>query len=142
MPIQIETLTSLAETDRGAIFQSLSAYNDAHVGPSHYAPLAIVLRDEAGTQLGGLWGHLYYDWLFIELLFVPEAVRGQGFGSRLLADAEAAAREKGCVGIWLDSFSFQAPGFYLKHGFEVWGTLDDYPRGHRRVFLRKRLAGP
>jgi GNAT superfamily N-acetyltransferase len=87
----------------------------------------------------GLWGHLYYDRLFFELLFVPESVRGQRFGTRLLAQAEAVAREKDCVGIWLDSFSFQVPGFYLKRGFEAWGTLENYLHGHRRVFLRRRL---
>jgi GNAT superfamily N-acetyltransferase len=141
LSIQIETPTNPALADREAIRLPLAAYNTAAAGPLHYEPLAIMLRDDYGTAVGGLWGQLYYDWLFIELLFVPESVRGQRFGTRLLAHAEAMAREKGCVGIWLDSFSFQAPGFYLKHGFEAWGTLENHPRGHRRVFLRKRLDG-
>jgi GNAT superfamily N-acetyltransferase len=141
LSIQIETPANPAWTDREAILQPLVAYNAAAAGPIHYEPLAIMLRDDDGTVVGGLWGHLYYDWLFIELLFVPESVRGQRFGTRLLTQAEAMAREKRCIGIWLDSFSFQAPGFYLKHGFEAWGTLENYPHGHRRVFLRKRLNG-
>jgi GNAT superfamily N-acetyltransferase len=139
LSLQIETLTNPAGTDREAIFQPLVAYNAAVTGPAGYEPLGIMLKDDDGTAVGGLWGHLYYDWLFIELLFVPESVRGQKFGTRLLAQAEAVAREKGCLGIWVDSYSFQAPGFYLKHGFEAWGTLENQPRGHRRVFLRKRL---
>lgn len=139
MAIQIENPTNAAPTDREAILQLLAAYNIAAAGPIQYEPLAIVLRDDDGRALGGLWGHLYYDWLFIELLFVPESVRGQRFGTRLLAQAEAVARGKGCLGVWVDSYSFQAPGFYLKHGFEAWGTLENHPRGHRRVFLRKRL---
>ena len=53
--------------------------------------------------------------------------------------AEEVARERGCIGMWLDTFSFQARGFYVKPGFTVFGTIDDYPIGHRRFYLSKRL---
>jgi GNAT superfamily N-acetyltransferase len=102
--------------------------------------MAIMLRDTAsGQNLGGLWGQLYYDWLFVELLFVPDHLRGEDFGSHLLAKAEELARQKSCAGIWLDTHSFQAPAFYVKQGYETFGMLDDYPKGEKRFFFRKLL---
>jgi GNAT superfamily N-acetyltransferase len=96
-----------------------------------------MLKDDAGQSVGGLWGELYYDWLFVELLFVPESLRGKDFGSKLLGEAERIAKAKGCTGIWLDTFSFQAPGFYEKHGYERFAALENYPRGKQRFFFRK-----
>jgi len=78
--------------------------------------------------------------MFVELLFVPECLRGQGTGRQLMEQAEVVAREHGCVGIWLDTFSFQAPGFYQKLGYAVFGEIGNYPPGHSRFFLHKHLS--
>ena len=77
--------------------------------------------------------------MFVELLAVPKSLRGQGLGLTLMQQAEALARERQCLGIWLDSFSFQAPGFYKKLGFTEFGAIADYPPGHIRHFLLKHL---
>ena len=90
-------------------------------------------------MLGGLWGRVSYDWLFVELLFVPEAARGADLGTALLAKAEEVARARGCVGIRLDTYSFQAPDFYRRLGFEIVGSFPDYPKGYSQIFLRKPL---
>jgi GNAT superfamily N-acetyltransferase len=89
--------------------------------------------------VGGLWAKVFYDWLFVDLLFVPQAFRGQDLGRRLMAEAERAAVERGLVGVWLDTHSFQAPGFYETLGYEAFGSLPDYPRGETRTFYRKML---
>jgi GNAT superfamily N-acetyltransferase len=142
MTIAIECADPPSDADRDAIFKSLVAYNEARV-PSNYAPFAIRLRNTAtGEVVGGLWAQIYYDWLFVELLFVPEEERGKGVGSKLICEVEARAGEKGCVGVWLDTFTFQAPDFYLKLGYEIFGVLDDYPKGAKRFFLRKLLPRP
>jgi ribosomal protein S18 acetylase RimI-like enzyme len=73
-------------------------------------------------------------------LYVPDLLRGQGFGSRLLRQAEEEASRRGCTGAWLDTFSFQAPDFYRRRGYTVFGAIEDYPPGHRRYFLRKSLT--
>lgn len=128
--------------DRNVILDGLKAYNENQVGASGFLPLAILLKDlDTGETLGGLWGKSSYDWLYVELLFVPDQFRGQDLGSRLLRQAEKIGRKRGCVGIWLDTFAFQARGFYEKQGYEVFGVLDDHPRGGRRFFLRKILPG-
>ena len=140
MPIEIEILQEPSDADREAILRPLLAYNQANGGPSNYEAVAIMLRDTIGREsLGGLWGRLYYNWLFVELLFVPDNLRGLDFGSRLLAQAEEFARQKKCAGIWLDTHSFQAPAFYLKRGYETFGTLNDYPKGQKHFFFRKLL---
>ncbi len=127
------------DKDRAAILAPLVAYNDAVAGPAGSAPVAVLLRDTAGVTVGGLWGRSSYDWLFVEYLVVPEAGRGRGLGTRLIAEAERIARARGCTGLWLDTYAFQARGFYEKLGFTVFGTLEDHPIGSRRFFLSKRL---
>ncbi|GGC83700.1 GNAT family N-acetyltransferase [Chelatococcus reniformis] len=127
--------------EREAIVRPLIAYNDETAGPSNYRPFALLLRDpETGADRGGLWGKTSYDWVFVELLFVPAVFRGQDLGSRLLAQAEEIGRSSGCTGIWLDTFSFQARGFYEKNGYTVFGALEEHPRGHTRYFMRKALT--
>jgi GNAT superfamily N-acetyltransferase len=90
--------------------------------------------------MAGLAGETYSGWLFIRYLWVSDLLRGKGIGRKLMADAEARALERGCRSAWVDTFSFQAPGFYPKLGYEVFGELD-YPPRHKRFFLRKRLMG-
>lgn len=104
------------------------------------ATLAVLIKDRDDKTLGGLWGRTGFGWLFVELLFVPEGLRGQGLGAGLLSAAEVAARARGCHSAWLDTYDFQAPGFYQKLGYMEFGVLDDYPVGHKRRFLRKSLA--
>lgn len=129
-----------SDADRKAIVDALVAFNDKTAGPSGYQPLAVLIQDpDSGQTIGGLWGKTIYDWLFVELLVVPDRYRGQDIGSRILTRAEDIARSRGCIGVWLDTYAFQAPDFYSKLGYEIFGTLDDHPRGSRRFFLKKRL---
>jgi GNAT superfamily N-acetyltransferase len=137
----ITTIAAPEPHHREAIGSALSLFNDTRLGGGPWPDdeLALVLTDAAGTVLGGLWGRSYYHWLFVDLLFVPESLRGRGLGAALLAQAEEAARAQGCVGVWLDTFSFQAPEFYRRHGYESFGEIGDYPAPHRRHFFSKRL---
>ncbi|WP_438299036.1 GNAT family N-acetyltransferase [Pseudomonas sp. NMS19W] len=139
MTLRIELSQDPTEEQRAAILAPLRAYNIAKAGPSLYEPVALLVRDDNDAILGGLYGHTFYRWLFIELLAVPEEGRGQGIGSKLMHMVEEFAREKDCVGIWLDTFEFQAPGFYKKLGYVECGEIKDYPLGHKRHFFQKRL---
>lgn len=83
-----------------------------------------------------LWGILY-----IERLFVDEAYRNNGLGSLLLNKVECEAKiEVNASLAHTDTFDFQAKDFYLKHGYEVFGVLDDCPPGHKRFYLKKVLS--
>ena len=125
---------------REAILAPLVAYNESGAGPSRWVPVALVVQDEAGAVIGGLWGDCFYDWLHVHLLVVPEHARGTGVGTRLLQQGEAIARSREAVGVFLDTFSFQARGFYEKLGYSCFGELVDHPRGGHRFFMQKRLA--
>lgn len=137
----IEVTDAPEEAAQRVILDGIVAHNVAGTGrPVDRRPLAVLLRDpETGAPLGGLTGRTDKDWLFVELFWLPDSMRGSGLGADLLARAEAEARARGCTGIWLDSYSFQAPEFYRKQGFEIFGTLPDYPAGHSRHFLFKRI---
>jgi GNAT superfamily N-acetyltransferase len=121
------------------VLQGLVAFNVSRAGDGGHRPLAALVKDAAGAVVGGLWGATYWQWLFIQYFWVPEGLRGRGLGAEVLRRAELEARFRGCRGVWLDTFSFQAPAFYERHGYRVFGTLDDYPPGHHRIFLTKRL---
>ena len=124
--------------DREAILGGLIEFNRTHAARAGAHPLCVGLFGEGGELTGGLYGTTGFDWLAVELLFVPEALRGSGIGAQLLGRAEETARERGCIGAWLDTFSFQARGFYEKLGYELAGTIPDHPVGGARYFLMKR----
>ncbi|MBV9813184.1 MAG: GNAT family N-acetyltransferase [Acetobacteraceae bacterium] len=88
---------------------------------------------------GGFWGCTLFGWLSIQMLVVPPALRGSGIGTALMLTAEAEARARGCRGAYVDTFSFQAPGFYRKLGYREFGVLRDLPPGYEQVFFCKRL---
>lgn len=142
MTVRIDRIETRDMAAREAIFTALDAFNDAATGmPEPAQWLGLLLRAPGSERIiGGLWGLSYYRWLFVELLVVPAELRGQGVGSDLMRQAEKVARARGCLGIWLDTFSFQAPGFYEKLGFQRVGRIDDYPPGHNRSFFQKRLG--
>ena len=140
MTLRIERTDTPTDEERQAILAPLRAYNTAKTGGTVPELVAWLVRDEQGEIVGGLYGRVFFSWLYIELLVVPEQARGQGTGSTLMQMAEELAREKNCVGIWLDTFDFQAPAFYRKHGFTEIGQIDDYPPGHQHFFLQKRLT--
>jgi len=140
--VRPEVVTTPDAAVRDAILAPLVAYNETMVGPTERHQVAIVLRDASGDITGGLWGRAGFRWLFVEFLAVSPALKGQGHGRALMLAAEDEARRLGCIGIWLDTFSFQARGFYEKLGYDVIGQIDDFPPGETRFFLRKRIDRP
>lgn len=125
--------------DVQAIFRGLSATTERVAGPARIYPLAVLLANEEGAVVGGLLGRTVYGWLVIEMLYVPEPLRGRAFGTALMREAEAEARRRGCIGVQVDTFGFQAPAFYRRLGFSVFGELKDNPPGETRLFMAKRL---
>ncbi|WP_347551962.1 GNAT family N-acetyltransferase [Pseudalkalibacillus hwajinpoensis] len=126
---------------RNDIRQKVIQYNSeqlpADVKTSHEtAAFVIKVEDEL---VGGVSGTLFWQHLHIDFLWVTEKKRRCGHGRALLKQIEALAEVKKCRLILLDSFSFQAPGFYLREGYEICGKVDDHPQGHTQYFLQKKL---
>lgn len=136
----IYTIASLEEPAWSVIGGGISEYNTQQTGDDRGQNLCFVLQSPGGEIVGGVIGATYWDWLYINLMWVREDLRGQGYGQRLLAKAEAEARQRGAHHAYLDTFSFQAPGFYQKNGYQVFGELPDFPQGHQRYFLKKELS--
>ena len=117
----------------------IADYNTQQAGDDEGKNLCFVLRSPDQDIIGGVIGATYWNWLYINLMWIKEEFRGRGFGHQLLTLAEQEARQRGAEYAYLDTFSFQAPDFYKKHGYEVFGELNDFPPGHRRYFLSKQL---
>jgi len=140
---RIEFEPFIDEGVRQFILNGVDSRNIAVTGLPDYFPVNFVLRGERGERgdvLGGVLGLLWGRWLQVTHLWVAEALRGAGHGTRLMEDAEAYARSRGAVAATLETYSFQARPFYERLGYEVFATLDGYPRGHEKFFLRKPLA--
>lgn len=103
--------------------------------------LRIFLRDGEGKTVGGIAGEMFGGWVYISLLWVDEALRNQGFGAQLLERLEVEAVRLGCKHAHVDTYSFEARPFYERAGYEVFATLDEYPAGHTKYFLKKALTG-
>ena len=135
---------TVEETPRGEDVSVLSQGLTTHAlpytqGPG-FQPLGVFLRAANGTIVGGVWGQVNWNWVHIGLVWVAEALRGTGYGRQLIAAMEHAAKERDCSAAHLDTFSYQARPFYESLGYKVFGTLDDYPPGHQRFFMKKTLT--
>jgi GNAT superfamily N-acetyltransferase len=125
--------------DAKYVRERLDLYNVGVTGVSAWYPVNFFVKSARGETLGGVLGAIWGGWLQIGFLWVDESMRGKDWGSRLMDQAEAYARERGCHSVLLDTHSFQARPFYEKRGYEVFGTLDDFPKGHQRFYLKKTL---
>ncbi|MFE3327639.1 GNAT family N-acetyltransferase [Streptomyces sp. NPDC059176] len=105
-------------------------------------PLQVwALDEESGDLAAGLTGRTWARWLHIDLLWVDERHRGAGLGSQLLTAAEREARiGRGCTHARLETWDFQAPRFYARHGYGVVGQVPDYPPGVTEFILAKKLG--
>jgi ribosomal protein S18 acetylase RimI-like enzyme len=118
----------------------LVAYNRSRAEAPDRKPLGVFLRVR-DQILGGADGYTHWRWLYVSHLWVDDTVRHQGAGRQVMAMMEEAARHRGCQAAWLDTFSFQALGFYQALGYRLFGELPDYPSGHTRHYLWKALDG-
>jgi GNAT superfamily N-acetyltransferase len=129
-----------SEADVRAVREGLLAFNVEHVGlDPQSASVSLFLRNRSGQVVGGLLGGWRWGWLYIDKLWVQDSYRKRGDGSRLLKAAEAEALSAGCTDAVLETFSFQARGFYERHGYRVYATLEGFPPGYRQLFFHKRL---
>ena len=128
--------------DIATVSDGLDAYNLEFAPPHGHRPLHIFLRAQDQRVVGGLIGGTAWGWLYVDRLWLAADQRRQGYGTQLLAAAEEEARRRGCRHAHLDTLSFQALPFYERHGYSVWGVLEDLPPGHRRSFIKKELTLP
>jgi len=138
------TQTDVAiEADRHFVSAQLRQFNNV-TSPHHLfirtnppQPLDLFVRNADGTIMAALVSDTYWGWLDVDDRWVHETLRGHGVGAHLLRLAESEAQRRGCRHVKLTTFSFQARGFYEKHGYHVAGALEDYPPGATYFWMRK-----
>jgi GNAT superfamily N-acetyltransferase len=124
-----------------AVAGALAKEIAARFAPRQEQPFSILAREQDGSLAGGVNGASHWGWLYVRHLFVAEAWRGQGLGRQLMEEAESLARDRSCLGIYLDTFDPGAVAFYERLGYARFGAIPDFPLGHERSFLSKRLEG-
>lgn len=138
-------IVNCVKGDSDRIGRGLVAYNLERVPMTQGEPFISISRkivDESGAILAGCIAEAYcWNVACVDVLWVDERYRGSGLGTALLREVERAAAEENCSLIHLDTFDFQAKDFYIRHGYEVFGVLEDCPEGHCRYYLKKKLVG-
>jgi GNAT superfamily N-acetyltransferase len=119
--------------------EELVAFNTAATGAADRGTFSVKVTDEIGELVGGLAAWTWGGLCGIELLWVREDSREERWGSRILQAAEAEARRRGCDRVAVSSFTFQASGFYQRHGYAETGRTLGIPGGHADVHLFKCL---
>lgn len=122
------------------IEEGLNEFNDLITGISDRKPLSVLVKSTStGKVLGGMQGRSSLGLLFIDLFYLPPALRKMGVGSDILRRFEDEGRKRGCSAAFLYTISFQAPDFYKKYGWEEFGRIDCKPEGTSRIFMKKSL---
>jgi ribosomal protein S18 acetylase RimI-like enzyme len=137
-PLSLVTSADTENSGAKHIARSLAAEITAEFGPRDETALSIVAYT-GDIAVGGLNGSTHWGWCYIRHLWVQPDRQRQGLGRRLLAEAETEARARHCIGLYVDTFNPGAAAFYERSGFERFGRIDNFPPGHARIFLRKRL---
>ena len=136
MHIRLENTESQKAQKIGELIRS---YNRSKREAAECEPLNLYVEDEHGQLLAGLVAETFGNWLEIEYLFVKEGLRGQGIGSQLLQQAESEAKKRNCRFAFVNTYQFQAPAFYQKHGYKEVFTMKDYPYTGQRHYYQKEL---
>jgi Acetyltransferases len=139
---EFEVCTVCTQEDINYLWNGITEYNHT-IGPmssySVYEPYRLLLRDENNVIIAGILTKIYLNCMHVELFWIDQAHRKMGLGTKLLAQAEQTAIQKGCTFIYLDTFSFQAIEFYKKLSYEIFAVLNDFPDEIKQYYLKKKL---
>ena len=136
MQVILENTESQKAQEIGDLIRS---YNRSKREKAESEPLNIYVEDDSGELMAGLVAETFGNWLEIEYLFVKEDLRGQGIGSQLLQQAESEAKKRNCRFAFVNTYQFQAPAFYQKHGYKEVFIMKDYPYTGQRHYYQKVL---
>ncbi len=136
---KVEKLSGKTKSFKKRLSGELRAYTQAKVGPFRFKEFSLSLKGKGGKWAGGLIGCTYWNIMFIDTLWVDRKYRGQGLGRQLVERAEEEGRKKKCTLAHVSTHSLQAPGFYRKMGYKVYGKLKGFPKRTSAYFFYKKL---
>ena len=134
---QIVSVDKPEQSAWGIIGRGVGNYNKQQAGDNKFQRLCFVLHASDQVIVGGVIGEIYWGWLYIDLLWVKDELRGRGYGHRLLTLAEDEGRQRGAKHAYLDTFSFQAPDFYEQHGYQIFWRATRLPPWTSTLFFYK-----
>ena len=136
--LELVTEAKLREQQDKIVRDGIISFNEPYTGskPETYS---IYVKDHSDLIIGGAIVYAHSNSIYVDVLWVNEGHRGKGIGGSLLQRVEAEAIQRGIKASTLDTFSFQAEGFYLKQGYQHLGTIKNYLEGHDRIYFRKQL---
>ena len=137
--IELTVDTCPDQKDMEFLTRQLLAFNGRQIDGYEYENLVVRANDENGGIMAGIHLQIGGGWAYVNSLWVQKAKRGQGIGRQLMIKGEALARQKGCMGVYLYTYSFQNPGFYEALGYEVFGKLEAFCGDHEKYYMKKRL---
>ena len=137
--MRIDTEEQCDNATLDVIRAGMRRYTESRVPVEEYTDVNFIARDDAGAVISCALGNTGRGWLYVDLLWVHEDHRSSGLGTKLMQTIEDEARRRGCHSAYLNTFSYQARPFYEKLGYVVFGTLKEFPRGHERYYMTKRL---
>lgn len=137
--MNFEITDKIEKVDEDAIYNGLLKYNLERLEDKEPKELGVYIRDEKGEVIAGLIGNTHGNWLLVKYLWIEEGLRKSGIGSKILKKAEETAKARGAKYVFLDTFSFQAPLFYEKHGYNKVFALENYPLTGKRYYYTKEL---
>jgi GNAT superfamily N-acetyltransferase len=126
--------------DMHALIKGLMEFNAQQTDGAVHQYLLVTIRDKEGALVGGLLGATYLAWLQVQAVWLPDSLRGQGYGREIMKRAEDEALRRGCDHVFLETYSFQALPFYEKCGYSVVSRIADFPKGGARYALTKALT--
>lgn len=134
-------ITKSSDEESRYVRHKLIEFNTEHLpeNMNRYEEINLNIKDADGRIVGGLLSAVCWNWMEIDILWVDQYQRAKGLGSKLLMEAERIAREKECEFVKLNTFSFQAPDFYKKHGYQVMAIIENAPVGQKHYYFRKEL---
>ncbi|MHB1153783.1 MAG: GNAT family N-acetyltransferase [Eubacteriales bacterium] len=126
----------------GHIENQLFYYNSTKVHFDKEPPFLHINRciKDGNEVVGGILTKIYWNILYVDILWVKDEYRHKGYATALLTDVENTAKEMNCKISHLETFEFQAKGLYEKFGYTVFGVLEDCPEGHIRYSMSKKLV--
>ncbi len=128
-----------SQADNDALMEGLITCFEREMSETRDKEFSVFLKNDLGEIFGGIQAHFDTESVYVEVLWVDKKLRKKGYGKKLLNAAELEAIKNGCVFSMLDTWDFQAEGFYLKNGYEPMGEIKKYWREHSRIFLKKAL---
>lgn len=137
MPDTLPLSDTVPDDARDVIRKGILDFNTDMLGPTDRKNLFVPLTDEDGKVDGGLIGYTGRGWLYTEMLFVPERLRGTGTAGRLLQAAEDEAKARGCKGAYIDTINPDARRAYQRQGYEICGAIDNFTGDYAITWLKK-----